>query len=242
MNNFQSPNLTKRSPGVKSSCTSTPHVIVMVGLPARGKTYISRKLSRYLNWIGVNTRVFNAGDYRRNINEDQAKKPEHNFWDPNNSCARSRARGSTSRPPPAARHGPRRRPVICAGDGDANPAHARRPRAGLALRHLALCPACSDALCFPALHLPGVTCYTLPPVVQRAGCSDCDYLAMRRMLAARTSSYNECTAKDAAEWLRSVNTDATGLLAARLAALHACAAEVDRRRVVQEGVAAGDGG
>ncbi|EOD33151.1 hypothetical protein EMIHUDRAFT_202346 [Emiliania huxleyi CCMP1516] len=81
-------------------------------------------------------------------------------------------------------------------------AHSRRTRAGLALRHLALCPACSDALCFPAQHLPAVASYTLPPVVQRAGCSDCDYLAVRRMLAARTSSYNECTAKDTAEWLR----------------------------------------
>ncbi len=30
----------------------------MVGLPARGKTYISKKLSRYLNWIGINTRVW----------------------------------------------------------------------------------------------------------------------------------------------------------------------------------------
>lgn len=28
-----------------------------VGLPARGKTYISKKLSRYLNWIGINTKV-----------------------------------------------------------------------------------------------------------------------------------------------------------------------------------------
>ena len=28
----------------------------MVGLPARGKTYIGKKLTRYLNWIGVNTK------------------------------------------------------------------------------------------------------------------------------------------------------------------------------------------
>ncbi|CAM4566825.1 unnamed protein product [Leuciscus chuanchicus] len=42
-----------------------PTVIVMVGLPARGKTYISRKLTRYLNWIGIPTKVFNVGEYRR---------------------------------------------------------------------------------------------------------------------------------------------------------------------------------
>ena len=45
----------------------TPHVIAMVGLPARGKTYISRRLSSYLNWIGINTRVFNLGEYRSGI-------------------------------------------------------------------------------------------------------------------------------------------------------------------------------
>ena len=49
----------------KKNCTATPHMICMVGLPARGKTYISKKLARYLNWIGVTTRVFNVGDYRR---------------------------------------------------------------------------------------------------------------------------------------------------------------------------------
>uniref|UniRef100_A0A667WPM7 6-phosphofructo-2-kinase/fructose-2,6-biphosphatase 3 n=1 Tax=Myripristis murdjan TaxID=586833 RepID=A0A667WPM7_9TELE len=34
-----------------------PTVIVMVGLPARGKTYMSKKLTRYLNWIGMPTKV-----------------------------------------------------------------------------------------------------------------------------------------------------------------------------------------
>lgn len=36
--------------------TNCPTLIVMVGLPARGKTYISKKLTRYLNWIGVPTK------------------------------------------------------------------------------------------------------------------------------------------------------------------------------------------
>merc|ERR1719219_2974589 len=55
----------KYYPGDKASSTSTPHVIAMVGLPARGKTYIAKKLSRYLNWIGINTSVYNVGEYRR---------------------------------------------------------------------------------------------------------------------------------------------------------------------------------
>ncbi|XP_047554055.1 6-phosphofructo-2-kinase/fructose-2,6-bisphosphatase 1 [Lutra lutra] len=40
-------------------------MVIMVGLPARGKTYISTKLTRYLNWIGTPTKVFNLGQYRR---------------------------------------------------------------------------------------------------------------------------------------------------------------------------------
>jgi len=49
------------------SSTNVPTCFVMVGLPARGKTFISKKLTRYLNWIGVNTKVFNAGEYRRKL-------------------------------------------------------------------------------------------------------------------------------------------------------------------------------
>ncbi|KAM6977605.1 6-phosphofructo-2-kinase/fructose-2,6-bisphosphatase 2-like [Aplochiton taeniatus] len=48
-----------------SHMTYSPTVIVMIGLPARGKTYIAKKLTRYLNWIGVPTKVFNLGVYRR---------------------------------------------------------------------------------------------------------------------------------------------------------------------------------
>lgn len=40
-------------------------VIVMVGLPARGKSYIVKKIARYLNWLQHPTRIFNVGDRRR---------------------------------------------------------------------------------------------------------------------------------------------------------------------------------
>eukprot|EP00455_Lapot_gusevi_P044007 TRINITY_DN543_c0_g1_i1.p1 TRINITY_DN543_c0_g1~~TRINITY_DN543_c0_g1_i1.p1 ORF type:complete len:496 (-),score=103.55 TRINITY_DN543_c0_g1_i1:129-1616(-) len=41
--------------------------VVMVGLPARGKSYIVKKLSRYLTWLGFEPRVFNVGDLRRTL-------------------------------------------------------------------------------------------------------------------------------------------------------------------------------
>ncbi len=36
-----------------------------VGLPARGKSYMVKKLSRYLTWLGYETNVFNVGEARR---------------------------------------------------------------------------------------------------------------------------------------------------------------------------------
>ena len=54
-------------------------VLVLVGLPARGKTYIGRKLRNYLSWfcsgVGgvhgghthIRARVFNVGEYRRTV-------------------------------------------------------------------------------------------------------------------------------------------------------------------------------
>ncbi|KAF4594880.1 6-phosphofructo-2-kinase 1 [Ophiocordyceps camponoti-floridani] len=40
-------------------------VIVMVGLPARGKSYITKKLQRYLSWQQHDSRIFNVGNRRR---------------------------------------------------------------------------------------------------------------------------------------------------------------------------------
>ncbi|XP_057711897.1 6-phosphofructo-2-kinase/fructose-2,6-bisphosphatase 3 isoform X3 [Corythoichthys intestinalis] len=61
-----------------------PTVIVMVGLPARGKTYISRKLTRYLNWIGKPTKVFNVGEYRREAVKNYSS---YDFFKPDNESA-----------------------------------------------------------------------------------------------------------------------------------------------------------
>lgn len=56
-------------------------VLVLVGLPARGKTYIGRKMARYLNWLGFAARVFNIGDYRRTR---LGHHHRHDFFNPNN--------------------------------------------------------------------------------------------------------------------------------------------------------------
>jgi 6-phosphofructo-2-kinase len=45
--------------------TSDKLVIVMVGLPARGKSYVTKKLCRYLNWLQYESKIFNVGDRRR---------------------------------------------------------------------------------------------------------------------------------------------------------------------------------
>lgn len=61
----------------------------MVGLPARGKTYIARKMARYLSWQGVAARVFNVGNYRRA--HLGAKQPAR-FFDPDNPEGREARR------------------------------------------------------------------------------------------------------------------------------------------------------
>jgi len=64
-------------------------VIGMVGLPARGKTYISRKVARYLNWLGFKCGVFNIGEYRRMI--CGTKECTADFFDPaNNEAVKAR--------------------------------------------------------------------------------------------------------------------------------------------------------
>jgi broad specificity phosphatase PhoE/predicted kinase len=60
-----------------------PLVLITVGLPARGKSYVARRLCRYLGWKGVPCRIFNAGSYRRNLLGNE--QPQHSdFFDANN--------------------------------------------------------------------------------------------------------------------------------------------------------------
>ena len=54
--------------------------ITTVGLPARGKTHISVALARYLRWLGVKTRIFHLGDYRRDIIGPGIEVPDDYFF------------------------------------------------------------------------------------------------------------------------------------------------------------------
>ncbi|CAB9514853.1 phosphofructo-2-kinase/fructose-2,6-bisphosphatase [Seminavis robusta] len=72
-------------------------LIVLVGLPARGKSFIARKLLNYLVWRGNQCRIFNVGKYRRQqqVNDEQDddnnlnnnSKQDANFFDDTNATA-----------------------------------------------------------------------------------------------------------------------------------------------------------
>jgi len=55
-------------------------VIATVGLPARGKTHTSVALARYLRWLGVKTRIFHLGDYRRATMGEGQEVPDDYFF------------------------------------------------------------------------------------------------------------------------------------------------------------------
>lgn len=57
-------------------------IVGMVGLPARGKSYIAKKIARYLQWLGYQSKIFNLGQYRRKL--VGADTPAA-FFDPNNT-------------------------------------------------------------------------------------------------------------------------------------------------------------
>jgi 6-phosphofructo-2-kinase len=81
--------LLTSSPPPTSANWSSKLVIVLVGLPARGKSYIARKLCRYLNWLQYRTKIFNVGNKRRALNNLFAGHNDHSasFFDPSDPKA-----------------------------------------------------------------------------------------------------------------------------------------------------------
>ncbi len=61
-------------------------LIVMVGLPARGKSFLSAKLVTFFNWSGVPAKIFNAGERRRD-NEGATESGRATFFSTSNSAA-----------------------------------------------------------------------------------------------------------------------------------------------------------
>ncbi|ACI64342.1 predicted protein, partial [Thalassiosira pseudonana CCMP1335] len=59
-------------------------VIVLVGLPGRGKSFIARKLQNFLTWRGSDCKVFNVGKYRRQAADGACGA---DFFDANNAAA-----------------------------------------------------------------------------------------------------------------------------------------------------------
>eukprot|EP00744_Colponema_vietnamica_P012937 GILI01018147.1.p1 GENE.GILI01018147.1~~GILI01018147.1.p1 ORF type:complete len:616 (-),score=61.72 GILI01018147.1:70-1743(-) len=62
-------------------------ILCLVGLPGRGKSFVSRRISRYFNWKGVPCKVFNVGDYRRRHLGAQLTSSS-DFFDPKNHAAK----------------------------------------------------------------------------------------------------------------------------------------------------------
>jgi len=56
-------------------------ILIFVGLPARGKSFYANNLCHYLKWIGLRCKVFNAGNFRRNI---MTGYQTAEFFDPEN--------------------------------------------------------------------------------------------------------------------------------------------------------------
>lgn len=60
-------------------------VLAMVGLPARGKSYISKAIIRYLHFLGCEAELFNSGNKRRTEGMAGA---DANFFDATNASAK----------------------------------------------------------------------------------------------------------------------------------------------------------
>ncbi|KAG9234544.1 fructose-2,6-bisphosphatase-like protein [Amylocarpus encephaloides] len=72
---------SKKTNGTGVQVEDTQICVVMVGLPARGKSLIAQKAQRYLRWLSIDAKVFNVGNYRRN----DTPHPSAEFFDTSNA-------------------------------------------------------------------------------------------------------------------------------------------------------------
>lgn len=50
-------------------------------VPARGKSYISKKIQRFMKWLGFEAKVFNIGNYRRAYMEEKGIEFNEDYFD-----------------------------------------------------------------------------------------------------------------------------------------------------------------
>ncbi|KAL1525407.1 hypothetical protein AB1Y20_020266 [Prymnesium parvum] len=90
---FELPEAVLAKLATRSSLTpdSAKLILVMVGLPARGKSFICHKLQAFLSWSGHRTEVFNAGQKRRNSScemQEAQSRMSADFFDSGNAQAK----------------------------------------------------------------------------------------------------------------------------------------------------------
>ncbi|KAI9733565.1 MAG: Fructose-2,6-bisphosphatase [Cirrosporium novae-zelandiae] len=80
--------LTTNGTGVQADDTQI--CVVMVGLPARGKSLIAGKVVRYLAWLSIPAKTFNVGQYRRM----DTPQPTADFFDTTNPAGEKARRAA----------------------------------------------------------------------------------------------------------------------------------------------------
>mmetsp|Transcript_7175 Transcript_7175/g.10671 ORF Transcript_7175/g.10671 Transcript_7175/m.10671 type:complete len:532 (+) Transcript_7175:22-1617(+) len=81
----------QRSVSCPAAPSSSPSKIIfaLVGLPARGKSFLSVKIVSFLTWLGIPARIFNAGNKRRSV-EGAVKSGRSEFFANTNRSAVSK--------------------------------------------------------------------------------------------------------------------------------------------------------
>ncbi|KAK5169985.1 fructose-2,6-bisphosphatase-like protein [Cryomyces antarcticus] len=72
---------SRKTNGYGVQAEDTRICVVMVGLPARGKSLIAQKVVRYLGWLSIPAKTFNVGQYRRS----NTPTPTAEFFDTSNA-------------------------------------------------------------------------------------------------------------------------------------------------------------